>query len=114
VSAFNEQDYDELALPELQAVLAALDELGDELEAELQSDILTVEFGDGMCWVLNSHRAARQLWLAADRHAWHFSWNREKLAWTADKSGEELWSTLERILGQKLGRSVKLTSNPLK
>jgi CyaY protein len=108
VSSLSERDYDALALPELQAVLRALDEVGDDLEAELESDVLTLEFGDGARWVLNSHRAARQLWLAADRCAWHFSWDREELRWTADKHGEELWSTLERIIGQKLGRTVKL------
>lgn len=97
----SEAEYIERAQKELKAVLAALDMLDpDAIEAELESDILTIEFTDGRKYILNSHRAARQLWLAADLAAYHFSF--QDGAWIADKSGEELWATLERLIQARL------------
>jgi iron-sulfur cluster assembly protein CyaY len=107
--ALSEAEYEERALPELRALIDAFDALElDGLEAELASDILTLEFSDGARYVLNSHRAARQIWMAAERSAWHFDWDREKRAWIAHKTGDELWATLERVISEKLGKSVKL------
>ena len=104
-----EDEYVALALPELHKLLDAIDRLdSEEAEAEFESDILTIEFGDGAKYVINSHRAARQIWMAAERNAWHFDWNVEKSAWIASKSGDELWSTLEGVLSRKLGQAVSL------
>lgn len=104
-----EAEYEALALPELKALLAAIDALDTEsLEAELSSDILTLEFSDGAKYVVNSHRAARQIWLAAERTAWHFDWLASESRWIAQKTGDELWSTLSRILSAKLGRPIQL------
>jgi CyaY protein len=105
----SEQQYDELAGAELRALIGALDELQDDrLEAELSSDILSIEFEDGTKYVVNSHRAARQIWMAAERSAWHFDWLPERRQWVARKTDEELWTTLSRVISSKLGRDVRL------
>lgn len=105
-----EHDYEARALPELSALVEAIDALElDGVEAELESDILTLELADGTRYVVNSHRAARQIWMAAERTAWHFDWDDAKAAWIARKTGDELWSTLARVLGNKLGRPVRLS-----
>ena len=45
MTALTESDYDALAAPELQRLIASLDALTDDsVEAELASDILTIEF----------------------------------------------------------------------
>jgi CyaY protein len=107
--AITEQDYEQRALPELRALVDAIDELElPGLECELSSDILTLELAGGDRYVVNSHRAARQIWMAADRNAWHFDWDTERAAWVAKKSGDELWSTLSRVLSTKLGKNVSL------
>ncbi len=106
----SEAEYEARALPELRRLLTALDALDDEdVESELEADILTIEVQEQARYVINSHRAARQIWMAAERSAWHFDWVAERDAWIASKSGEELWSTLQRVLTGKLGRSVQLT-----
>ncbi|HET9955238.1 MAG TPA: iron donor protein CyaY, partial [Polyangiaceae bacterium] len=103
----DEQTYESLAYPELKALVSALDALELEgLEAELASDILTMEFEDGTRYVVNSHRAARQIWMAAERSAWHFDWQPAERHWVATKTGDELWSTLARLIGSKLGREI--------
>jgi CyaY protein len=104
-----EAEYEARALPELRALVEAFDSLdADTLEAELANDILTLEFTDGARYVVNSHRAARQIWMAADRNAWHFDWNADKGAWIAHKTGDELWTTLSRVVGEKLKKPVRL------
>jgi CyaY protein len=104
-----ETEYEALAVPELKDLVRALDELElTGVEAELASDILTLEFADGARFVVNSHRAARQIWMAAELKAWHFDWVADKQAWIASKSGEELWSTLERVLAGRLGQPIGL------
>lgn len=108
----SESDYDRVAGPELQRLIASLDTLTEEsddaLEAELASDILTIEFSDGTRYVLNSHRAARQIWLSAERSAWHFDYVQGSKSWVAAKSGDEMWNTLNRLLSAKLGSAVTL------
>jgi CyaY protein len=107
--ALTESDYDALAAPELQRLITSLDALTDDsVEAELASDILTIEFADGTRYVLNSHRAARQIWLSAERSAWHFDYVPHSKSWIAAKSGDEMWSTLTRLLSAKLGARVSL------
>jgi CyaY protein len=105
----NELDYDAVAAPELLRLISSLDELtSDAIEAELASDILTIEFADGARYVLNSHRAARQIWLSAERSAWHFDFLPEAKSWVAAKTGDELWATLNRLLSDKLGERITL------
>ena len=106
----SEAEYEALAAPELKRLLDAVDALeSDELEAELESDILTLEFSDDTRYVINSHRAARQIWMAAERAAWHFDWDAAREAWVASKSGDELWQALSAVIGKKLGHPVELT-----
>src|SRR4051812_43716889 len=115
--ALTESDYDALATPELQRLIARLDALGDDsdhaVEAELASDILTIEFSDGTRYVLNSHRAARQIWLSAERSAWHFDYLPSSKTWVASKSGDEMWATLNRLLSAKLKTPVELRYEPV-
>jgi CyaY protein len=109
LSSLSEEQYESLAFPELLALVHALDALdAPDVEAELASDILSVEFSDGTKYVVNSHRAARQIWMAAERNAWHFDWVPEKRQWIAEKSGDELWSTISRVIGKRLGATVTL------
>lgn len=108
-TVLTEADYDAIAAPELQALITSLDALTHpSIEAELASDILTVEFADGARYVMNSHRAARQIWLSAERSAWHFDYVPGTKTWQAAKSGDELWATLARLLSAKLGEQVSL------
>jgi CyaY protein len=104
-----EEEYVQRAAVELKQLLHALDELGDDaVEAELANDILTIELGSEPPIVINSHRAARQIWMAADRSAWHFDWNESAGHWVAPKNGDELWGTVGLRLGHRLGRSIVL------
>jgi CyaY protein len=105
----SESQYVDLAHAELSRLVLALDRIeSDEMECELENDIITIELSEGATYVINSHRAARQIWMAADRTAWHFDWDSSKSAWIAQKTGDELWETVRRILSAKLDSSAVL------
>lgn len=107
MTSLDENAFDHLADRTLHALELALGEL-DGLEADLESGILTLEFDDGAKFVVNSHRAARQIWMAAGASAWHFDVEPSTETWTAAKTGEELWSCLGERIERKLGRPVTL------
>lgn len=94
----------ERALAAIEAELADL----DGLEVSLEMGILTLEFADGARYVVNSHRAARQIWMAAEHSAWHFDYRPDEGRWIATKNGDELRATLAAVTARKLGREVKL------
>jgi len=101
----DESRFDELADVALRRLDVALNEL-DGLEADLESGILTIEFPDGTRFVVNSHRAARQIWMAAASRAWHF--DAVEGRWIATRTQEDLWGCLSAQLSDKLGRRVDL------
>lgn len=94
------------ALEHIEDGLASL-EL-DQLDVDLGGDVLTLEFGDGTQFIINAHSAAEQIWMAANRTAWHFDFDPASNTWVAAKTGEELMTTVSKEVGQKLGIDVSL------
>lgn len=94
------------ALEHIEAQLAELEH--EALDVDLAGDVLTLEFNDGGQFVINAHSAAGQVWMAANRNAWHFDYDTSSQTWIAAKSGDELMATVSRQVGQKLGVDVTL------
>jgi CyaY protein len=105
--SIDEATFDDLADGALRALEGALNDV-DGLEADLESGILSLEFSDGERFIVNSHRAARQIWMAARANAWHFDVDARSRKWTASKTGDELWDCLQREIGKKLERPLVL------
>lgn len=80
----------------------------DGLEVDLAGDILNLGFDDGTTYVVNTHAAARQIWAAAERRAWHFTPDLDTGRWTEPRDGSELVDVLSQVVSRKLGRSVTL------
>src|SRR5438128_646165 len=105
----DESLFDQIAEVELQDLERKLSEVDpDELDVELSMGVLHLTFADEAEFVINSHRAARQIWMAALRQAWHFDPKEEagRYAWRTPK--DELRATLSRLLATKLGHPVAL------
>jgi CyaY protein len=94
------------ALEHIESGLAALEH--DALDVQLGGDVLTLAFDDGTRFVINAHSAAGQVWMAADRNAWHFDYDPDGARWVAVKTGDELMSTVSRVVSAKLGTDVQL------
>lgn len=108
-AVLDESLFDQLADRTLRQLEISLNEI-EGLEADLESGILTVEFPDGLRFVINSHRAARQIWMAAGAQAWHFDVNPDSGVWTASKTREELWKCVRGQIERKLGRPIELAT----
>lgn len=104
----SENDFDAAAFPELKALVDAVDEFPDGLIAELAGDVLTLEFDDGDRYIVNSHRSARQIWLAASLRAWHFDYAAESKTWIDPKTSGELWAVLSELITKKLNQPIEL------
>lgn len=102
-----EPAFERAAEETLTALETALVDL-DGLEVSLQMGILSLEFADGTKYVVNSHRAAKQIWMAAERNAWHFDLDLANKRWLASKSGDELRATIAAVVSRKLGRAIDL------
>ena len=105
----SEEEFERLADDELNVLVEAIIAASDEMDPDLESGVLTINFEDDSRFVVNSHRAARQIWMAADRSAWHFDYASDKQKWIATQSGAELWTALSELISKKLGRSIVLS-----
>jgi CyaY protein len=104
----DESSFDQAARDELRAIEDAFTDIDpDAVEVSTSDGVLRLDLRDGTKIVINSHRAARQIWMAAVASAWHFDPGTDG-TWIASKSGEELRSTLARLLRERIGLEVRV------
>jgi len=80
----------------------------DDVELDTGGGYLTLSFRDGSKCVISTQRPVREIWMAADNTAWHFSHEDAGHGWVARKTGEELYATLQGLCARKLGRAVHI------
>jgi CyaY protein len=104
-----EVDFERAARDELHALEDAFTDIDpDDVEISTSEGVLRMDLRDGTKIVINSHRAARQIWMAAVATAWHFDPIENGAVWRAPKTGEELRPTLARLLRERVGVSLPL------
>ena len=79
----------------------------DQVEVSSSDGVLRLDLRDGTRVVINSHRAARQIWMAAVASAWHFDPAADG-SWRAAKSGDELRATVTRVVRERIGLELAL------
>ena len=82
----------------------------DDIEVSTSDGVLRLDLRDGTKIVINSHRAARQIWMAAVASAWHFDPPPQlgDGTWIAAKTGEELRATLTRLVRDHVGVELRV------
>ena len=81
----------------------------DDVEVTSSDGVLKLDLRDGVRIVINSHRAARQIWMAAVDTAWRFSPSDDDGLWrTEGASQSELRTTLTQVIEKRLGLAVSL------
>ncbi|HYF57475.1 MAG TPA: iron donor protein CyaY [Burkholderiaceae bacterium] len=88
------------------AVERAIDEADLDVEIERQGNVITLDFDDGSKVVVNSHSAAREIWVAARSGGFHY--RPVDGRWIDGRNGEELWAALSRVVSQQGGAPVVL------
>ena len=100
--------FDEIAREELAYIEDQLEDVDpDEVECTSSDGVLTLELRDGVKVVVNSHRAARQIWMAAVASAWHFDHDDSDGRWRT-ANGDELRATLSALIKERVGLSLSL------
>lgn len=82
----DERRYQELAddaLRQLEGMFEDVD--AEDVDLERSGDVLTLTFKGGKRAVINTQRPTRQIWLAANARAWHFSYEAPSGLWLDDK-----------------------------
>jgi CyaY protein len=104
----DEVTFDHAAREELRVIEDAFADIDpDQVEVSTSDGVLRLDLRDGTKIVINSHRAARQIWMAAVASAWHFDPTADG-TWIAAKTGEELRATLMRLLRDRIGLEVRV------
>jgi CyaY protein len=104
----DEAHFDKAARDELHAIEDAFADVDpDEVDVSVSDGVLRLDLRDGTKIVINSHRAARQIWMAAVASAWHFDPAADG-SWRAPKSGDELRTTLVLLIRDNVGLEVSL------
>jgi CyaY protein len=104
----DEVTFDQVARDELHRIEDALSDVDpDDVEVSTSDGVLRLDLRDGTRIVINSHRAARQIWMAAISSAWHFDPAGDG-SWRAAKSGEELHETVMKLVRDRIGLSLPL------
>ena len=104
----DESRYQKLA----DVVLRAIEDMFKDVDAEIvdierAGDVLTLTFGNKKKAVINTQRPTRQIWVAANARAWHFSYDEAKAEWLDDKDAAvELFTQLGRIVADASGTVV--------
>ena len=104
----DEATFDQAARDELHHIEDAFADVDpDDVEVSTSDGVLRLDLRDGTRVVINSHRAARQIWMAAVASAWHFDPDTDG-KWRATKTGDELHATLARLLHDRIGLELVL------
>lgn len=114
----DDAEFDRAARGELRYLEDALSEVDpDDVEVSTSDGVLRLDLRDGTRIVINSHRAARQIWMAAVASAWHFdpvagpdgpAGPADPAGWRAARTGEELRPTLARLVQERIGLTLTL------
>ena len=110
-TAMDEPTFDRQGRDELSYLEEKLGEADpDDIDIATSDGVLTLTLRDGVRVVINTHRAARQIWMAAVASAWHFDPPAEgdpEQSWRTP-DGQELRSTLRSVIRQRIGLEVEL------
>lgn len=102
-----EAEFDEVSAPTLEQLREAIEQSGCEVDVEEKGDgVLELEFEDGSKIVVNRHRAAREIWVAARAGGFHFGWRGG--AWRDTRDGSEFFAAVSRLVSAQGGMPVVL------
>lgn len=108
----SEQAFHQAAEATLDAIESGLERLVDtadlEMDIERQGNVITLVFEDESRIVVNSHGAAREIWVAARSGGFHY--RQIDGRWVDGRSGDELFAALSRLVSAQSGVPVRLSA----
>ncbi len=105
----DEQAFEAEAKRAIDRISRALDAQDpDVVEANIDNDVLKIGFPVGPPFVVNTQRPLHEVWLAANREAWHFKFDAAHAKWVCKKTGAELFSTVATLINARAQLSLTL------
>jgi CyaY protein len=102
-----ENEFESLADGTLTRVERALEASGVDADVELKGGgVLEIEFANGAKIIVNRHRVAQEIWVAARSGGFHYRW--DGTAWRDTRDGSELFAALSRLVSAQGGQPVLL------
>ena len=97
------------AFEELKRRLLALgDEHGFDVEGESGKLEVIFEEPAPAKFVISPNAPVRELWISALSTSFKLGWSETKNAFVLDKTGEDLFAVMSRVISQQLGSDVKI------
>jgi len=108
--ALDETAFEQIAKETLENFMDSIDEkLGDYLDVDLNSGILTIELDDGGQYIINKHGSSKQIWMSSPKSgATHYNYDEESSAWVSTKGEGALKEMLETELSKATGETFAL------
>ena len=78
----------------------------DEVDYSTADGVISLEFPDGIKFIMNRQAGNHQMWYAAGVRAWHYDWEAARGLWIDDRDGHELFENVGRTVSKKIGREV--------
>ena len=90
----------------MESLFEQLDEVEvDDIDPVLSAGVFSCVFEfDGTTFVLSQQVPVRELWLSANRRAWHF--RHDGATWAERDTGEDMLALLNRLYSEKLDHTV--------
>src|SRR5262250_2619305 len=99
----------EAALEELKRrLLDAGDEHGFDVEGEGSKLEVVFEEPAPAKFVVSPNTPVREIWISALSTSFKLGWSESKHAFVLEKTGEDLFTVLSRVISQQLGEEMKL------
>jgi CyaY protein len=107
----DEPTYQKLADATFRVIGDAFEDVDTDLvDCETAGDVLTLTLQGGKRCIINTQRPVRQIWLAANAQAYHFSWDEATKRWVDDKGrSDDLYATIARIVKDATGADVRFS-----
>src|SRR5215470_3350779 len=107
-----EQDFKrkcDAALEELRRrALRAADEQGFDVEAGSGKLEIIFEEPEEAKFVISPNTPVREIWVSALSTSFKLGWNEARKAFVQEKTGEDLYAIMSRVVSRQLGEEVKV------
>src|SRR5215467_5288299 len=89
-------------------LLALGDQHGFDVEGESGKLEVIFEEPEEAKFVISPNTPVREIWISALSTSFKLGWNDSRNAFVQEKSGEDLYAVMSRVVSQQLGQEVKV------
>jgi iron donor protein CyaY len=89
-------------------LLVLADEQGFDVEGESGKLEVIFEEPEEATFVVSPNTPIREIWISALSTSFKLGWSQQRNAFVLEKTGEDLFAVMNRVISQQLGTTVEL------